>query len=168
MKMSKSESEKCISQDIRKARDATTLSKLSCFMDPMILVDYKDHVKGSPSVTQQTSIKNPENLTPSQTSFCIVSHHIKMRTNGRECAKNPVKMSFCRRKWSWIGHTLWKTKNTTDKQAVTRNPSGKRGHGKGHGIRGWERWGAEMRAEGYTCGRPQKTGLKSCTMKTIN
>ncbi|VDO90422.1 unnamed protein product [Schistosoma curassoni] len=35
-----------------------------------------------------------------------------------------------KRRWKWIGHTLWKSSNCITKQALTSNPEGKRNRGR--------------------------------------
>nr|KAG5695706.1 hypothetical protein BaRGS_022383 [Batillaria attramentaria] len=44
--------------------------------------------------------------------------------------QEPVAKQILRRKWGWIGHILRKPAPSTTRQALTRNPQGKRKRGR--------------------------------------
>ena len=44
--------------------------------------------------------------------------------------QEPVAKQILRRKWGWIGHTLRKPASSTTRQALARNPPGKRKRGR--------------------------------------
>ena len=61
----------------------------------------------------------------------------------------PIGNEIKKRKWRWIGHTLRKPPNTITRQAITRNPPGKRRRGRPRNT--WQRdTEKETKEMGYT------------------